>query len=308
MDGRNGHGVVVGVDGSAGSEVAVRWAAREAALRRAPLTLAHVVSPTSGAWRESSVVPEWLHGQRERGQAILSEARRIVAETCQGESVCVRTEMPSGHAVSALVEMSHDAALAVVGCLGNGTLRGRHLGSVSSGLTHHAHCPVAVIHDGIALDADSRAPVLVGVDGSAGSDAATDIAFEEAALRGVGVEALHAWKDVSAFDTAVSFAGKGWPALHSKEESALEHRLADPIARHPGVPVRRIVVRDDASRSLVDQSRAAQLVVVGSRGNGGFAGMLLGSVSAAVVLLARVPVLVARGRGMHHAHRDSAQR
>ena len=272
-------GVVVGVDGSPGSAVAVRWAARDAELRNAPLTLVHVA-----------------HGQREHGQRILNEAREIVAETCPCGSVRVYREMPTAHAVSALLDLSKDAALIVVGCLGAGTLRGRHLGSVSSGLTHYAHCPVAVIHDGVAFDADSTAPVLVGIDDSQGSQAAAAIAFDEAARRNVALVALHAWRDVSAFDSAVSFAGQGWPALHAKEEESLEGRLAPWIERYPHVPVRRVIVRDEPARPLIDQSHSAQLVVVGSHGSGGFAGMLLGSISAAVVLLARVPVIVARQR------------
>lgn len=289
-------GVVVGVDGSPGSQLAVRWAARDAELRNVPLTMVHVVSPTAGSWRDSSMVPEWMHGQRERGCQVLDAACRVVEETCPDTSVHVRREMPSAHAVSALVDLSKDADLVVVGCLGEGTLRGRHLGSVSSGLTHYAHCPVAVIHDGIALDGESSAPILVGIDGSPCSEAAAAIAFDEAARRHVGLVALHAWRAVSVFDTAVSFSGKGWPALHSKAEAVLAGQLARWIERYPDVPVRRVVVRDDAARPLIDQSQSAQLVVVGSHGTDGFAGMLLGSVSAAVVLLARVPVIVARDR------------
>jgi nucleotide-binding universal stress UspA family protein len=270
-------GVVVGVDGSPGSAAAVRWAARDAELRSAPLTLVHVA-----------------HGQREHGRRMLNAARKIVAETCPNGSVRVYREMPSAHVVSALLDLSKDAALLVVGCLGTGTLRGRHLGSVSSGLTHYAHCPVAVIHDGVAFDAGSTAPVLVGIDDSQGSQSAAAIAFDEAARRNVGLVALHAWRDVGSFDSAVSFSGKGWPALHAKEEESLAGRLSPWIERYPHVPVRRVIVRDDAARPLIDQSHSAQLIVVGSHGSGGFAGMLLGSVSAAVVLLARVPVIVAR--------------
>jgi nucleotide-binding universal stress UspA family protein len=289
-------GVVVGVDGSPGSEVALRWAARDAELRNTALTMVHVVSPTSGPWRESSMVPERMRGQREHGRLVLQQARGIVEGDHPRGSLRVHCEMPSAHAVSALVELSKDAGLVVVGCLGTGTLRGRHLGSVSSGLTHYARCPVAVIHDGISPNSDATAPVVVGIDGSPGSEAATAIAFEEAARRRVGLVAVHAWKPVSAFDSVISVAGKGWPALYAREEEVLTRRLANWTERLPDVPVRQVIVRDDPARPLVDQSRSAQLVVVGSRGSGGFAGMLLGSVSAAVVLLARVPVIVARQR------------
>jgi nucleotide-binding universal stress UspA family protein len=290
-------GVVVGVDGSPGSKVALRWAARDAELRHAPLTLVHVVPATAGPWRESSALPEWARRQRADGQRVLDEAYGIVDECTTRGLDSVSCQMPAKHVVSALVDLSRHADLVVVGCLGLGTLRGRHLGSVSSGLTHYAHCPVAVIHDGISLDTDMEAPVLVGIDDSAASAAVAAIAFDEAARRNVGVEALHAWRDVSAFDSVVSVKGAGWPALHAKEEEVLSEALATSIERYPDVPVRRLVVRNDAAALLVDQSQRAQLVVVGSHGSGGFAGMLLGSVSAAVVLLARVPVIVARTAG-----------
>jgi nucleotide-binding universal stress UspA family protein len=289
-------GVVVGVDGSASSTIALHWAAREAELRDVPLTLVHVVAPTAGPWRESSVLPEWAHQQREHGHRVLDDARKIIEERPRHTQLRLHCEMPSAHPVSALVDLSEGAEMVIVGCLGTGTLRGRHLGSVSSGLIHYAHCPVAVIHDGISLDADTTGPVLVGIDASPKSDSAIAVAFDEAARRNVGLVALHAWKDVSVFDPVVSFKGDGWPALHSQEEAALERRLASWIERYPDVPVRRLIVRGEPGRPLIDQSRAAQLVVVGSHGSGGFAGMLLGSVSAAVVLLARVPVIVARQR------------
>ena len=288
-------GVVVGVDGSPGSKVAVQWAARDAELRNAPLTLVHVLPATAGRWLESSLVPEWMRGQRERGRQVIDEAVKIAEESCQRSSAKIDCEMPCAMTVPALVDLSKDADLVVVGCLGTGTLRGRHMGSVSSGLAYHAHCPVAVIHDGVQLNADAaRAPVLVGIDGSPGSELATAIAFDEASRRKVGLTALHTWSDVNVFDSIVSFAGPGWPALRAVEDEILAERLAGWGERYPDVPVRRMIARGEPARQLLDSSESAQLVVVGSHGRGGFAGMLLGSVSAAVMLLARVPVIVAR--------------
>jgi nucleotide-binding universal stress UspA family protein len=288
-------GVVVGVDGSPGSKVAVQWAARDAELRNVPLTLVHVVPATAGTWLESSLVPVWMRSQHERGQQVLDEALKIAGESCQRGSAQIDCEMPSAITVPALVDLSKDADLVVVGCLGTGTLRGRHLGSVSSGLVYHAHCPVAVIHDGVQLNADaSRAAVLVGIDGSRESELATAIAFDEASRRKVGLTALHAWSDVSVFDSVVSFPGPGWSALRAVEDEILAERLAGWSERYPDVPVCRLIVRGEPARGLVDASESAQVVVVGGHGRGGFAGMLMGSVSAAVVMLARVPVIVAR--------------
>ncbi len=286
-------GIVVGVDGSSGSMSAVRWAARDAELRNVPLTLVHVVPVTSGHWREASLLPDFVGSHREHGRRVLDDALAVVDEGTHRPTQ-VDCAMPSSLTVPALVELSKAADLVVAGCLGSGTLRGRHLGSVSAGLVHEAHCPVAVVHDGFAMDTDTaQLPVLVGIDGSPESELATAVAFEEASRRKVELVALHAWKGVNWFDTAVSFGGKGWPALHSVEEEALAERLAGWGERYPDVQVRRLVVRDGPARQLIDQSEGAQLVVVGGHGSGGFAGMVLGSVSAAVVLLSRVPVIVA---------------
>jgi nucleotide-binding universal stress UspA family protein len=287
-------GIVVGVDGSPGSIGAVQWAARAAELRNVSLTLVHVVPPTAGAWLDSSLLPAWMHALRKEGRQVLDDAVKVAQEYCQHGPAQIHCEMPSATCVGALVDLSKDADLIVTGCLGTGTLRGRHLGLVSSGLVHHAHCPVAIIHNDAPLTSDSAAPVLLGIDGSPESELATAIAFDEASRRKVGLVALHAWSDVSVFDSVSDMHGARWPELKSIEDETLAERLAGWSERYPDVSVRRVVVRGKPAHQLVDQSESAQLVVIGSHGRGGFAGMLLGSVSAAVVLLARVPVIVAR--------------
>jgi nucleotide-binding universal stress UspA family protein len=235
-----------------------------------------------------------MHALRKEGRQVLDDALKVAQECCQHGPASIHCEMPSATCVGALVDLSKDADLIVTGCLGTGTLRGRHLGSVSSGLVHHAHCPVAIIHNGAPLTSDSAAPVLLGIDGSPESELATAIAFDEASRRKVGLVAIHAWSDVSVFDSVHDMHGARWPELKAIEDETLAERLAGWSERYPDVSVRRVVVRGEPAHQLVDQSESAQLVVVGSHGRGGFAGMLLGSVSAAVVLLARVPVIVAR--------------
>ena len=143
------------------------------------------------------------------------------------------------------------------------------------------------------MDHPEKAPVLVGIDGSRGAELATAIAFDEASRRKVGLTALHAWSDVSVFDTIVSF-GPGWPALRAVEDEILAERLAGWGERYPDVPVSRLIERCEPARGIVDASESAQLVVVGGHGLGGFAGMLLGSVSTAVVQCVQTPVIVAR--------------
>ncbi len=105
---------------------------------------------------------------------------------------------PVAPVVPALVALSADADMVVVGCRGLGGVGRLLLGSVSSGLVHGAHCPVAVIRDEDPLMPDpAHAPVVVGIDGSPASELATEIAFEEATRRGVELVAVHVWSDRS---------------------------------------------------------------------------------------------------------------
>ncbi|WP_046302128.1 universal stress protein, partial [Mycobacterium sp. UM_Kg27] len=122
------------------------------------------------------------------------------------------------------------------------------------------------------------------------SEAATALAFEEASLRGVELVAVYAWHDTGLLD----FPGIDTAAMASEGELALAERLAGWRERYPDVTVRRVVVDDRPADQLVEQSQEAQLLVVGSHGRGGFTGMLLGSVSQAVVQSAHAPVAVVR--------------
>src|SRR3954452_375689 len=106
-------GIVVGVDGSPASNGAVQWAARTAELRNVSLTLVHVVPPTAGAWLDSSLLPAWMHAQRERGRQVLEDALKVAQASCQLNSTQIHSEMPSATSVGALVDLSKDADLIV---------------------------------------------------------------------------------------------------------------------------------------------------------------------------------------------------
>lgn len=292
--------IIVGVDGSLSSKAAVEWGARDAATRNVPLELVHVVPPmvaTGEGWSDIPVPDSYLRLQEEQANQVLEQAHKVAAEAvAPGRAPQVTTEVVHAPIVPALVDSSWHAGMVVVGCRGQGAMGRALLGSVSSGLAHHAHCPVAVIHDeGSASTRTPHAPVVVGIDGSPTSELATEIAFDEASRRGVELVALHAWSDMGALDfPSMNWAPIEWRNIKEKEEEILAERLSGWNERYPDVAVRKVVVCDRPGPRLLEQTQGAQLVVVGSHGRGGFPGMLLGSVSAAVVNSAQIPVIIAR--------------
>ncbi|AKN17845.1 universal stress protein [Mycobacterium haemophilum] len=293
-------GILVGVDGSPSSVAAVRWAAHEATMRNSPLTLVHVVTapPVLGApvlVSPAAPIPaEFVEQREEDARQMLNDAIKVAEDSAAGHgSLKINAEVFVSAPAATLVEQSTDAEMVVVGSRGQSTWRRALLGSVSSALVHHARCPVAVMPSELAsLPQPMGSSVLVGVDGSPVSELATAIAFDEASWRNADLVALHAWTDAEMGRVLTMESGE----LESAANRILAERLAGWQERYPDVTVHRLVVWDHPARHLLDRARWAQLVVVGSHGRGGFTGMLLGSVSMAVVHAARVPVIVARRR------------
>jgi nucleotide-binding universal stress UspA family protein len=285
-------GIVVGVDDSPAARVAVQWAALDAELRNIPLTLVHAISPEVSTWLTTPLPAGVMRWQQDHGRRLVDEGLKLVEEVCQrGGPAGVHTEVLASGALPTMINLSKDAEIVVAGSQGSGRWPGRRLGSVSAALLRHAHCPVAIAHEeDPSTPTRFQAPVLIGIDGSPASESATALAFDEASRRQVGLVALHAWSDLDASE----WPGVDWPATQSMAEEVLAERLAGWQEQYPDVLVTRTVVQAQPARQLVQQSDAAQLVVVGSRGRGGFAGMLVGSVGEAVAQMARVPVIVTR--------------
>jgi nucleotide-binding universal stress UspA family protein len=282
---RTHYGIIVGVDGSPASDAAVAWAAHDAVIRGIPLTLMHVENPAAPTWAQAPLLEELAGWQEAEGRSILANALKIAHDTA-GDTVQIpiNTELLFSATVPTLVDLSKDAD-------GRGALTRGLLGSVSSGLVRHAHCPVAVIHDDDSrMPHPANAPVLVGIDGSPASELAAKIAFDEASRRHVGLIALHAWSDRE----MIELPGVDWSAVKAEEERLLAEALAGWQGRYPDVTVQKLLVCDRPARALVETSDTAQLVIVGSHGRNLFTRTLLGSVSNAVVQSVRMPVIVAR--------------
>ncbi|BDE14843.1 MULTISPECIES: universal stress protein [Mycobacterium] len=280
-------GVVVGVDGSAPSNAAVVWAARDAALRNVPLHLVHMFKSYVATFPQIPMAGGAAVWQDDDGRLILEEAVKLARESASSP-IEITSEVKVSPPVPTMVELSEEAELVVVGSNGRGLVGRVLLGSVSSGVLRSAKSPVVVVRDD-APAVGEDAPVVVGIDGSEASELATAIAFDEASRRGVDLKAVHAWSDAEVLD----FTGIDWEALQTEAEQILAERLAGWQERYPDVTVHRIVVRDRPAQELIEQAKSAQLLVVGSHGRGAI-GKLLGSVSNAVVHSVHTPVIVAR--------------
>lgn len=283
-------GIVVAVDGSPASTVAASWAAREAAMRNIPLTVAHAVATPTATFPPVPYPESLVTSLEDEGKKAIMHATKVAEEAMPADrAVSIGRKLVYSAAVPALLKMSDVAEMIVMGSSGRGLLTRGLLGSVSSAVVRHANCPVAVVRDEEPPDPHT-APVLLGTDGSPASELATAIAFDEASRRGVDLVAFHAWSDAAVVDVFEI----NWPAVEDEAERSLAESLAGWQERYPDVTVHRRIAQDRAARHLIDQSRTAQLVVVGSHGRGGLSRMVLGSVSNAVLHSVRIPVIVAR--------------
>jgi nucleotide-binding universal stress UspA family protein len=142
--------------------------------------------------------------------------------------------------------------------------------------------------------------IVVGVDHSAGAKEALRFALEEAQLRQATLRAVHAWQSayigVTGMEGALPAAGDELHELRAAAAAALDATLKEAIPEPGGVEVERRVVEGAPAAVLVEESRGADVLVVGSRGHGGFAQLLLGSVSQQCAHHAECPVVIVRSR------------
>ncbi|HET6215120.1 MAG TPA: universal stress protein, partial [Micromonosporaceae bacterium] len=274
------------------AQAALRWALDEAAWRPAPVRLLCVVDQEV---RPAPIPPMpgdlHRHDERARAQAMIDQA---VAEAARTTRQPVEGTVLDGAAATILCEQSRHARMLVLGSRGLGGFTGLFVGSVSVAVAVHAHGPVVVVRDGEPALTAGR-PVAVGVDESDQTRLAIGFAMEEAAARGVGLLAVRAWAS-----PPVPWRSDVRPLVEdvAELETAERHELSEAMRswrdKHPTVAVTTRLVAADARHALTAVSHDAQLVVVGSRGRGGFAGLLLGSVSQHLLHHATCPVAVVR--------------
>jgi nucleotide-binding universal stress UspA family protein len=280
--------VVVGVDGSASSNTALDLATYEANLRRRPLCLVHAfIWPYLHVPLGPSPYGPTEGGLRHQAERILADA--YTRAHAAAPDLDIHAELITGEASAVLLHSSHTAELIVIGDRGLGGFTGLLIGSVAVQLAAHANCPVLIAR----AVTDPAAPVLLGADGSPANDPAVGFAFEEASRRAVPLIALHAWTH-----PVSTGPGDMMPLVYDRTQMETEETrlLAEALAgwhdKYPDLTVRRELVHDGARTALIEATTRAQLVVVGTRGRGGFTGLLLGSVSQAVLHHAHCPVAI----------------
>jgi nucleotide-binding universal stress UspA family protein len=291
----NGSGrILVGVDGSPGSEAALRWAEREAALWAAATGGAATVTALL-AWSGDGLPGGARHaGDRELARAAAEALDHSVGRVGEpAPPVLLRREVVHGAPVPAVTAAAVDHDLLVVGERGHGPVHRLIAGSVSQGIVQHAPVPVVVARAARPAAADPTArPVVVGIDGSGESVAALRWAANAAAVRNVPLRVVHAWGGFDPLYAEVLVGAE--TSLVRQAQDLLDEAVKLGLDGAPDLAVDTVVSPDSAVRALLREAQHAQLVVVGDRGHGGFARLLLGSVSHQCVLHAACDVAVIR--------------
>lgn len=292
-----GTAVVVGFDESPEAEHAVRWAAHEA--RRRGRDLSVVFAYDLDRWMSPDAVRVWSPRDAEKAAHQVVEAGVALALEVEPElTVHGRTSSRGG--VAALVGLSHEADLVVLGAGRHGRVTGALIGSVAFAVTARADCPVVVVPNDAVERPDPDSRVVVGVDGSVGSEHALSIAADLATDSGAPVVLVGAW-ETPTYDhwSRIYLVDDEWrhQAIKEARDGAAAHVAAARVRlekEYPGLVVEEMVEEGRPSALLGRASQGAGLVVVGARGRGDLRSLLLGSVSRAVMHEAHCPVLVVR--------------
>ncbi len=208
-----------------------------------------------------------------------------------GASVKVGGETILGAPAYALVGATNENDVLVVGATGHPGRLTDMLGSVATIVIHRAKCPVVVVH-GLPRTDNEIKRIVVGVDGSMGSDQATAWAIDQAVRCDAELVLVHGW----VYPYVGSRTGVSEPRDEMRLDAmrTLETAMATALSLVPGLRCRSVISEESAAKAILDAAVDGDLVVVGSRGRGGFGALLLGSVSRTVVQHSPCPVAVIR--------------
>lgn len=269
--------ILVGFDGSVAAYAALDWAIDEAKRRDADV----VALLASGAAMVSTpLMPMMTDWPDDAATSVLRGA--VAHAATRSPETRVRTTSSLSGAAGALVEGSASARLVVIGGERHNPLSELALGATAPQVAGHARCPVVVVPRGGSTVAD--APVVVGVDGSSEAQTALEFAFGHAEETGRPLVAVHSWwlDAPDGLDLAVispSFADR----LERKQQDLVDEAIGTWKSKFPEVSVERVLVQGNPVEALLETAKQAHLLVVGSRGHGGFAGLFLGSVSQGLI-------------------------
>ncbi|MEO6988206.1 MAG: universal stress protein [Aquihabitans sp.] len=288
--------LVVGVDGSPAADRALRWAAAEAAAWDVPLRVASVWSMPVAAFSYPGL-PMVMDSDPLRDEARALAERAVEAVGRQSDISTVQAEALTleGQAANQLLNAARNARALVLGRRGRGGFADLILGSVATACIHHATTAVVLVGDSERLPGSG--PVVVGVDGSDGSRAAVRWAAAEAHRLGVRLVAVQGWEQpTDALSGGMGSELGGAEEVVASADRYLAEFIDDAIETGPeptALPeIETRVLAEPAAQALLRAAADAALLVVGTRGRGGFAGLLLGSVSNACAHHAPGPVAV----------------
>ncbi|SUE14558.1 Usp family protein [Rhodococcus gordoniae] len=276
-----GHGIVVGIDGSDSALDAARWAACVARRLGEPIDLVHVHPPTSDNGTDPS-------------EAVLTTAEAAVRGAV--DRVEVRRSTPSGKPDRVLTELSREARMIVLGHTTTSEWQSMVRRSDVVSVANNAECPVVTWRSREGFRPPDGRPVVVGVDGTELSAAAVEQAFATACALEAPLVVLHTWTEQSTLTYGEGSRFRDWSAYVEYRKKEMITNTAGYTEQYPDVDVSYRVERGKPDIVLLEESKTAQLVVVGSHGRSPLAASIVGSSSQGLIHHSCCPVMICRAR------------
>jgi nucleotide-binding universal stress UspA family protein len=290
--------IIAATDGTDPGKAAVRWAAEEAARRGRLLRILHVFD-----WDRSNADYDYdghyAEAERQFAESVIVDALSLARTVAP--QLPIKTDMLIGRAAIRLPAVTDDAELVVLGSRGRGGFASLLLGSVSQRVATHAPCSVVVVRGRGSVTEGS---IAVGIDDSPSDEQVLETAFEAADGRGCALAVVHACQPpIPLWLREAPITEASGPDPDAEQRSRIEDRLAPWRAKYPGVPIKTTLSHESAAAALVEASRGARLVVVGSHNHGILTSTIMGSTGLQLLHHAQCPVYISRPRPEEQAQR-----